>query len=212
MDTLLIIALCLGSCLTAPSLGPKYDLDLGKGNPEQVLDFSLLGKPKLTDEAKKRFSPCGKDDEKWIYKKEFNACYKEIHDVSFNEAKEICLKFDSQLISIHSAEENQFIYDLIHTNETKWYSDHQSLLLGGLKLNETFTWIDGTPFNFQTWAQGEPNNYKLGYDNENCLAMFTFSMDYAYHLYPPEPYLARWNDNICSKTYTHSMCKKMALF
>lgn len=54
----------------------------------------------------------------------------EIHDVSLEKAKEVCQEFGSQIVSIHSKEENQFIYG--KRNEKKKIS-HFSLNFRFLK-------------------------------------------------------------------------------
>ena len=46
----------------------------------------------------------------------------------------------------------------------------------------SFSWVDGSAFNFEHWADGEPNGEVEG---EDCVEMYT-SND------------AQWNDVICS--------------
>ena len=90
---------------------------------------------------------------------------------------------------IASAEENQFVQDLVFKQNTvtgkgAWI---------GLKRNDAnslFYWIDGTPLagQYQNWAKGEPNNEG---GNEYC----------ASYIYAPKSYSVegvQWNDLDCA--------------
>ena len=52
-----------------------------------------------------------------------------------------------QLASVHSTEENSFIYSLISRNT----------YIGLTRVAGTFEWTDETALDFSAWSQGEPN-------------------------------------------------------
>ena len=92
----------------------------------------------------------------------------------------------AHLAAIHSAEEMQFVQDNVPTNHF-W--------LGGSDLNEegSFTWTDGSRWDYTEWFKGEPNN-DLG--SEHCLE----------DLYDYEQGWVDWNDRPCSEI-RHFVCK-----
>ena len=74
----------------------------------------------------------------------------------------------AELPIIRSADENQFILNLLRQqkgdNVTQW-----GVWLGFYrKADSKFYWIDGTPLHgrYSAWASGEPNNYEGG--PEDC--------------------------------------------
>ena len=76
---------------------------------------------------------------------------------------------------MHSKAENDFL-----TDQSRARFGGVSLWLGGVRINNSFTWSDKTSFNTTFWAPLQPT----GSINENCLHM---SADF----------FGQWNDNSC---------------
>ncbi len=78
----------------------------------------------------------------------------------FSEAKKICESNDATLVSIHSEEENNFVYNLVN-EKISWIH----VWIGGKRNrhNNRFEWINGKAFNYTNWAYDEPNGgYYIG--------------------------------------------------
>jgi hypothetical protein len=77
---------------------------------------------------------------------------------------------DAHLASIHSVEENKFIWELL--NSTVNMSTFQSSWLDGTgagRLNYTsWRYSDGTPFNYMNWGHDQPDDQS---NEEHCLTM-----------------------------------------
>ncbi len=55
------------------------------------------------------------------------------------------------MISIHSSQENNFVYNLVKNDS--WIH----VWIGGKRNNNRFEWINGKAFNYTNWVSGEPN-------------------------------------------------------
>ena len=96
---------------------------------------------------------------------------------NYADAHEACLSRGADLLSIHSAEEQAAIAPAA-------YADYKGHLWIGIndRIEEgTFAWTDGSPVNFEHWANNEPNDWGSG---EDCG-----------HLYDGGDH--RWNDLPC---------------
>uniref|UniRef100_A0A8C6KJE7 C-type lectin domain-containing protein n=1 Tax=Nothobranchius furzeri TaxID=105023 RepID=A0A8C6KJE7_NOTFU len=107
-------------------------------------------------------------------------CYY-IHDskegVSWPDARHICQSFRTELASIHSRAEQEFLRNL---NHTKYHNIWIGLTRDG---NFGWGWTDRTAVGFLNWAPGEPNSaFHPGEVAENCVEMY---------------HDGRWNDNNC---------------
>ncbi|BFZ22372.1 hypothetical protein BsWGS_25410 [Bradybaena similaris] len=118
------------------------------------------------------------------------SCYKAINSatgVDQKTASSICASSSVQgaLVSIINADENQFVFSLI----PKGYNSYTWI---GLQdpVENSFTWVDGTPVQYTNWEPGEPNNN----NNEDCVAMDTVN--------------GKWNDIQCANAYSLFVCKK----
>nr|XP_008108948.1 PREDICTED: lectin [Anolis carolinensis] len=98
---------------------------------------------------------CGKG---WV--QYMNACYKvEKKPKNWNEAEMACQRYGTHahLASIHSTEENDFIFHLMGkpldrlNGEAYWIGGHDTFKEG------TFVWTDGSRFDFQSFFPTEPN-------------------------------------------------------
>ncbi|KAL9952320.1 hypothetical protein ACROYT_G039556 [Oculina patagonica] len=107
---------------------------------------------------------------------QFNgSCFKAFTEkVNWFEAQKTCRSLNSNLTSIHSAEENDFVRDKVTPlSEPVWIG------LNNLKNNAVFEWDDGSDVSFTNWNPYEPNN--LG-GSENCTELrsrVNISSDYS---------------------------------
>lgn len=107
-----------------------------------------------------------------------NTCYKLFTSkVSFANAELYCRRRISggRLASIHSRMDNQLLATLYPCVATRAW-------VGGLHLQQgtSYIWTDGTDFNYQNWAPGEPNNL---HGKEFCMEMYR---------------TGKWNDMPCN--------------
>ena len=84
---------------------------------------------------------------------------------------------NAHLTSIHSAEENQFIYD---SYGGKAGGD---IWIGGKRQGDSYSWLDGTPWDYQNWSPKNPSGGR-----EECAEIF------ALNYYP-----SKWNDDTCTR-------------
>ncbi|XP_069977455.1 macrophage mannose receptor 1 [Penaeus vannamei] len=109
-----------------------------------------------------------------------SSCYR-VSEItaSWTEAKDSCIGLGGVLASITSEDEQAFVSGLL--NSSAWI---------GLSDQETegeFTWEDGSPFNYDSWEEGEPDNLYMYLSigvGEDCVEM---KQEYDY----------RWNDEFC---------------
>jgi hypothetical protein len=68
---------------------------------------------------------------------------------TWNEAKNICELNNATLISIHSKEENDFVWNLVDKH-------YHNVWIGGKRNsdNNRFEWINGKAFNYTNWDSG----------------------------------------------------------
>ena len=81
--------------------------------------------------------------------------YKVIDDkYMWHDAKMICEAMGGHLVTVTSADENNFIYGLIKEYTNEYYH------IGGTDETDEgqFTWVTGENMNYVNWDSGEPNN------------------------------------------------------
>ncbi len=94
------------------------------------------------------------------------------------DAEADCVKQGGHLLSMHDLKMQTFaINGAFAIQDTDWW-----IGLSDLKAEGTYVWTDGTPFNFNKWAGGEPNNA----GDEDCA-----------HLAPWAG--GDWNDIFCAQ-------------
>ncbi|XP_078380212.1 C-type lectin domain family 4 member E-like isoform X2 [Oculina patagonica] len=113
-----------------------------------------------------------------------NSCY-HVNDtptLSWSDARTTCQNLGGELAIIRSADENEFILDLLRKQQTvqfwgAWIGLYR-------KADTKFYWIDDTPLEgqYSAWASGEPNKAE-----EKCVQIYAGS-------YSP----GKWNDNCCN--------------
>jgi hypothetical protein len=74
--------------------------------------------------------------------------------VTWYDAKSICEKLGGHLVTITSAEENAFLYDLVASAENKyvWFG------ASDIDAEGTWKWVNNEKFTYSNWVQEEPNN------------------------------------------------------
>ncbi|CAJ0925764.1 unnamed protein product, partial [Mesorhabditis belari] len=99
----------------------------------------------------------------WYYDRRFNSCYKVVTPNSsildFNSANEVCQNASAQLASIHSAEENELIVALASDLSLTVSVISYQTLLGARRVDNTWTWTDGTPFDYNNILADADYNY-----------------------------------------------------
>ena len=95
---------------------------------------------------------------------------------SFRDANQYCREHGGHLAVLSDAEENAAVYDYVFY-DLKYESAYFGLTDDGSE--GSWYWVDGTPFSFESWLEGQPDG--LG-DTEN----------YALFWYKDVPY--KWND------------------
>ncbi|XP_034026660.1 macrophage mannose receptor 1-like [Thalassophryne amazonica] len=115
-----------------------------------------------------------------------NVCYKlykKGKDLkkTWHEAHNFCKDIGGDLMSIHSQEDLRNAQ--YQTSVTAWIG------LSYLSTNEGFVWTDGSPFEYENWGYGEPNNHN---NNEHCAEMF-----YYYGRHWNDQHCEHYNDWIC---------------
>jgi C-type mannose receptor len=134
--------------------------------------------------------------------KEFgNSCYLfvlptlQIRGMSWEDARDNCLRNGSDLVSIQTSSERDFIFKQIRAkNVTKdgfWIGLFRNRTTGDHK--EGWVWSDGNIFkNPGQWAVGQPENYP---HNENCARIYSYDKGFG------------WHDRSCA-LLSSSVCKK----
>ncbi len=100
-----------------------------------------------------------------------NQYYCSLSNATWNDANAICQQNGGYLASINSAEENQFLANIL-TIQSAWIGLHRS--------NGSFEWSDGSPVNYNNWYPGQPNNYN---GSQHCVEMLNNG---------------QWNDQYCT--------------
>ena len=74
-----------------------------------------------------------------------------------SDAREKCKEMGGDLAIIRSANENQFIFDLV--TKTRGIPEHWGVWIGlQRKADGNFQWVDGSPLEYNKWYPGEPND------------------------------------------------------
>jgi len=100
----------------------------------------------------------------------------------------------ADLASVHSKEENEFIVSLLVQSPT-W-------IAGSITEKDgDFFWLDGSPWNYENWDEGEPDKKKFGKTHHECVFLGDNPAD-----------LGLWWDGVCKWSYWSYDCvcmKKM---
>uniref|UniRef100_A0A915DBV5 C-type lectin domain-containing protein n=1 Tax=Ditylenchus dipsaci TaxID=166011 RepID=A0A915DBV5_9BILA len=146
------------------------------------------------------------EDEEWTA---FNGSYYKVvanftYELNAELAQEICRNLNSSLVSIHSAEENQFISEFVSKYNTTYSLLNNFVWIGMQRLSGVLAWMDGSPMDFTNWEVNEPDNY-LG--QQNCVFMCRSADGCISQKNIANP----WEDWYCrniSQTINMAVCKK----
>lgn len=111
--------------------------------------------------------------------------------VNYDYAKAVCEKMGGHLASIHNKDEQDAIYNLISgKNAAFWLGGSDSEAEGVWK------WEDGTPWDYDKWAEGEPNNDTTYLWCENFLEISSYT-----GLWNDVPYRYNFNYGFIAEFY-----------
>ncbi|KAH7718715.1 CLEC-50 protein [Aphelenchoides avenae] len=87
-----------------------------------------------------------------------DACYI-VYDASFSwtSAEKACQLVDGHLASVHDSSVNAYLQKYGNVYPLYW--------LGGRKVNDVWSWADGSEWTYSNWARGQPS------EKGECLAM-----------------------------------------
>ncbi|XP_030635697.1 C-type mannose receptor 2 [Chanos chanos] len=117
-----------------------------------------------------------------------SVCYAFINiKESWSEAEQRCKQVGGHLASVHSNEQYNFLRQLVWTQA----SENVRTWIGGTDAFKegSWTWTDGTIWNYNNWASGQPNNLD---GKQHCLDM---------------NFGEKWNDENCEVTLPF-ICRK----
>ncbi|XP_063952038.1 C-type mannose receptor 2-like [Lytechinus pictus] len=122
-----------------------------------------------------------------------SACYKAyLQDefvVPWSAARYVCNGDRASLVSIHSTRERDFVISLVK-------GDIYSVWIGLNNIDSFgFTWEDETPYEYTSWAPGEPSGTNGDEQDEECTQMYTNG-----------GHVGQWNDLYCLEKWPF-VCK-----
>ena len=119
------------------------------------------------------------------------SCYKAASDIfdfkNWTSAENDCMEKGAHLTSIQSDAENSFLVP---------YARHAPFAFtGGRRTNEnSFSWTDGKPFNYENWEEGEP------WDGYDCIGLMNQGENH--------PGNGKWVGIDCDSPHDKYICKK----
>ncbi|XP_078689789.1 aggrecan core protein-like [Branchiostoma floridae x Branchiostoma belcheri] len=133
-----------------------------------------------------------------------NNCYKLFKEkVTWSTANKKCKQHSSNLASVGSAGENNFIARLI-TDAPKGYS-RLDLVWFGLTLDGQWKWTDGSRLSYKNWAPHEPFSRTVFGRDEKCANLF--SKDNRNQLrswfLSTKGKKGQWNNDVCSNHHPY---------
>jgi len=137
-------------------------------------------------------SPPPACEDGWSFYDATGACYFLVEDqLSWEEANMKCQGMDSELASIHSGPENEFLLRTM-VDYKVWIG------LNDLEEEEVWEWSDGSEVNYEHWAPDESNNFSPG---EHCVEIVA-------DWWGDGRRMGWWNDFFCD-TKRSAICKKV---
>ena len=120
-------------------------------------------------------------------------CYISVNTATtWQSAEDACVEWDGHLASIHSDLENYAVSSIRDKRTMNWIG------LSDAANDGVYVWTDGTPFDYNNFAPGEPNNG----NGESC-----------FHMWHEAREELKWNDLRCDLSTGGSIqitfvCKK----
>jgi hypothetical protein len=113
--------------------------------------------------------PFGLDDRKYLFCRSI---------ANWADAQSFCARFGYHLTSIRSASEDHWLEQTVASlGNSKWW-----IGLNDIGKKGRWQWLDGTPYGYQHWGAGEPNDAG---GMEDCVQLNRFGVD------------GGWNDEPC---------------
>lgn len=115
--------------------------------------------------------------------------------VTWTEAKEKCEALGGHLATISSAEENQFVYELVQGVGAKnaWLGFYNA----GTGSEQDWKWINGEKFSYTRWEEGEPNGAYYNNVRESYGGFLGDKWnDYTNDAPTPTAYVCEWDYSI----------------
>ncbi|XP_033123572.1 snaclec coagulation factor IX/factor X-binding protein subunit A-like [Anneissia japonica] len=107
-----------------------------------------------------------------------NKCYRFFASLkTWDEAEKDCSSSEnsqSHLVSIESEDENQFVATLWQTYNNELVGFGFTYWIGLKKSGTTWSWSDNSPYQYNNWSTGEPNNP----ETENCVTQWNAENSY----------------------------------
>ena len=118
-------------------------------------------------------------------------CYAHVDDnLNWNQAEDCCVAWGGHLASIHSYDDNILLNSIRNQDRFTWIG------LSDIANDSVYVWTDGTPFNYNNFALGEPNHL----DGESCIHFFSTYFG-----------VLTWNDYHCSNTSEDTLLNETIL-
>ncbi|XP_073339239.1 ladderlectin-like [Pagrus major] len=158
----IILLLCATLALTIAAV-PVEEVAAAREVPQVDGELPVeteVEEVKLLVDGKKSSCPTG-------WSKYGSRCFIFINrEMPWVEAERYCLRYYTNLASIHNQGEYDFIQEVVRGSTGRY----PQTWLGGNDAVKDFTWLwsDGSSFNFQGWSFDEPNNNE---GNEKCVVM-----------------------------------------
>ncbi|XP_071790537.1 echinoidin-like [Asterias amurensis] len=128
-----------------------------------------------------------------------NNCYRFMgHEMSWTDAENHCRQFftisgQGHLASVHSSDESGFLVQYSKSSLISALGKQVWLGMSDQSNEGTFSWSDGTAFDYEEWLPGQPDNAG---SNEDCGELW----------FVGELEGTGWNDRPCSDHQSH-VCK-----
>ncbi|XP_053569949.1 macrophage mannose receptor 1 isoform X2 [Bombina bombina] len=108
-------------------------------------------------------TPVPKCPDGWSTQDNSGSCYKHFsrgneEKKSWFEAKDFCKAIGGDLASLSNKEEESIVSMMLMSHGIYYHVFWIGLI--NLNPDEGFTWSDGSPFSYENWGYGEPNNYQ----------------------------------------------------
>lgn len=114
--------------------------------------------------------------------------------VSHAEARAACASAGMRLVTIDSAEEQEWIWT---TSDSMFIEGAKDVWIGLGDADDegTYVWEDGSPLGtYRNWADNQPDNGGSGGVDEDCVEMGQYTE-------------GKWNDQDCSLEYLGFICE-----